>query len=254
MWYWVFSHQRRGRGERMKKHKKGDVKIWRISFFSLVELLGFLGLLGMLGIGKPVMAATPDDQVTLTISQVLESKNGKFPKEEGEFTYQLEALESGNPLPKGSVGNLYDFCLYGTQDITLEPLTFQTVGQYHYQLSLKEVKTDPKFSCDKESYMITVYVTALSGGGVRADAIATVRSGLKTEKLSFEHQYQSAIETPRPEDTSKKPRIKDSTGGIQTASMVKTGDLTNINRWLIITIVSLVIILGGMMLRKKQSK
>lgn len=180
--------------------------------------------LGVLLSKTEVVAAT-NEQVALVVSQTLDIKSKGLPDSEQEFTYILEALESNNPLPLGNVDGTYSFSLKGNQKIKLEGIVFTEIGEYHYQLRLKEIKVNKEFTCDQEVYKITVYVTE-SVGGVRADITVADKEGLKSEKLEFTHTYE------KPED--KQPDIKptgvsemiNQTGKIALGA--KTGDTTPI--------------------------
>ena len=148
--------------------------------------------LGVLLPKTEVMAAGIN-QIEFTISQLLDiaddvADDTKQELGEQEFEYILEAMESRNPLPPGGQDTTYVFNLKGNQRIKLAPLTFTEVGEYRYQLRLREVKADTAFVGDQEVYEITVYVTNRNGI-VRADAIALNKAGFKNEELTFTHSY-----------------------------------------------------------------
>jgi len=144
---------------------------------------------------KAEVMATSVDQVSFLVAQTLNIEGIAPPELEQEFTYVLEAMESENPLPPGSVDNRYFFVIKGSQKISLETLTFTEVGEYHYQLRLAEIKTDKAFTCDQEVYELTVYVTENSGV-VRAYAMAVNKAGLKNDELRFTHNYKQPDSIP----------------------------------------------------------
>ena len=144
---------------------------------------------------KAEVMATSVDQVSFLVAQTLNIEGIAPPELEQEFTYVLEAMESENPLPPGSVDNRYFFVIKGSQKISLETLTFTEVGEYRYQLRLAEIKTDKAFTCDQEVYELTVYVTENSGV-VRAYAMAVNKAGLKNDELRFTHNYKQPDSIP----------------------------------------------------------
>ena len=151
--------------------------------------------LGIIFPNVETKAAETDAQVTLKVAQVLDIKDTVLPESEQEFIYILERIESRSPLPQGHEENKYFFTLTGNQNMTLAPLTFTTVGEYHYRLQLLESKSDKEFTYDTEVYEITVFVTE-RGGRLRADTIAVNQAGFKNEELSFTHSYEEMGNLP----------------------------------------------------------
>ena len=236
---------------------------------------------------KAEVMATSVDQVSFLVAQTLNIEGIAPPELEQEFTYVLEAMESENPLPPGSVDNRYFFVIKGSQKISLETLTFTEVGEYHYQLRLAEIKTDKAFTCDQEVYELTVYVTENSGV-VRAYAMAVNKAGLKNDELRFTHNYKQPDSIPTdvpptsvpptdvpptsvpptnvsptgvpptnattPDGTQSGPKSNPPSNNTQgqTTTGAKTGDDTQVFLFAGVGVIALLTMMGILVIRKKN--
>ena len=236
---------------------------------------------------KADVMATSVDQVSFLVAQTLNIEGIAPPELEQEFTYVLEAMESENPLPPGSVDNRYFFVIKGSQKMSLETLTFTEVGEYRYQLRLAEIKTDKAFTCDQEVYELTVYVTENSGV-VRAYAMAVNKAGLKNDELRFTHNYKQPDSIPTdvpptdvpptdvpptsvpptnvsptgvpptnattPDGTQSGPKSNPPSNNTQgqTTTGAKTGDDTQVFLFAGVGVIALLTMMGILVIRKKN--
>ena len=260
-----------------------QVKSWQQLGRWLCAVVICLGIV----LPKAEVMATSVDQVSFLVAQTLNIEGIAPPELEQEFTYVLEAMESENPLPIGSVDNRYFFVIKGSQKMSLETLTFTEVGEYRYQLRLAEIKTDKAFTCDQEVYELTVYVTENSGV-VRAYAMAVNKAGLKNDELRFTHNYKQPDSIPTdvpptnvpptdvpptdmpptnvpptgvpptnattPDGTQSGPKSNPPSNNTQgqTTTGAKTGDDTQVFLFAGVGVIALLTMMGILVIRKKN--
>lgn len=164
----------------MKKSNKNKKSgLWPAALLALLVMASIF-----LVPGTQAEAAGNGGKMSFTIDQVLEIKGSGLPREAQQFSYLLETIESGNPLPDGNDGGSYSFIMTETESITLEELQFTHPGEYRYRLALKEVKQGLEYQCDEVVYDITVYVYQRSNGELMAAATATNQTGDKCDSLT----------------------------------------------------------------------
>lgn len=153
--------------------------------FTLLTML----LLGFAIPGNQVQAGQNDCKAVFTVEQTVVMGGAETSDLKQPFTYVLEAVEAGNPLPAGNDGSRYTFSLMGVSSVDLEELVFYQAGEYHYRLFLKN--TESGYQCDNEIYEITVYVYQMDNKELNSAVIAVDQSGYKCDYLAFSHHLTS---------------------------------------------------------------
>ena len=176
-------------------------------------------------------AALAAEPTSLDVVQVW-STSGTVPDEwkDGTFTYQLIAAD-GAPLPAGASGS-YTFTLTGNATTSIPLVTrasaadgaisFDTVGNYEYDLKCVTEPVDDKMIMDGREYHVIVTVeNDLAGDGIHV-ARLTVKDnkGLKPDTVEFDPSYKGEAEPPKPQPS--KGQVKQPMALGQT--LAKTGD------------------------------
>lgn len=137
--------------------------------------------------------AAPND-VTLAVEQEFTQPADSTAAD--TFTYTLTALQSGNPMPAGSIGDLYTFTIAGTDTVNLGPVAYGTAGTYRYELRQTAASVQTGYTYDRQVYTVEVYVTTPSGGGLQADVVVYNGDGLKVSAIAFANQYAPLASDP----------------------------------------------------------
>lgn len=169
----------------------------------------------------PASAAPVAGEVTLEAAQ-------EFTVEEGvpvsdTFTYRMNAITPGAPMPAGSTEGVYRFSIRGNDTVFAGPIEFSQAGTYSYEIA--QITDQRQEGCvyDEQVYRVTVYVDA----GLHTNIVVRKSSGKKTSQIHFQNRFSL-----RPSDPSVKvdpPVKKTGTSGTGTA---KTGDDTNLASWI----------------------
>lgn len=189
-----------------------------LSFLSVLSLL--LGLVVLI----PDAAAAAEASVAIPVRQTFTQDVDNHSL---TMRYQLIALQPGEPLPRGSDGNVYTFELKDDQSTTLQ-MTYVDNGRYSYQLQVVDPGAQAGYTFDERVYLLDIYVE--NGGAV---VIAKDNQGLKLANIDFDHEYHSSL-PPVPNtdgDPPSKPSIPQlpqlpgvpATGG-NTGIFPKTGE------------------------------
>ena len=171
----------------------------------------------------PVLAA----ELPITKIKFSVSLEGTLPSKAEGFTVNLKADDINNPMPEGTVNEIYSVTVDG-EDIAYFPeMTFSRVGVYNYTI-WQEKGNNVDCTYDDSTYNLTVYVTNKENGD-GLEATSVLYKGNETEKLdeaSFHNIYKTI--PPIKEDVMS---ITD----IVEPESVNTGDQSNIIFWIILS-------------------
>jgi len=101
------------------------------------------------------------------------------------FTYRLQPLGAGHPMPQGSGEDGFTFTLTGNTSITVGPLRFGRPGVYRYALFQVIGSKEPDVTQDRRVYGIEVYVDPTLGVAL----IVKNNDGEKVEEIRFANRY-----------------------------------------------------------------
>ncbi len=140
-------------------------------------------------------AAADPALVTLRINQVFTS-NSSVSGVENSFSYTLTALDTGNPMPAGSVDGIYSFAVKGTANHGVDPMSFVEAGVYRYEIKLAKPGTVAiGYHLDESAYTVTAYVRRSSGK--LAPEITIQKNGTsKVGSILYEHTYTPVPSKP----------------------------------------------------------
>lgn len=128
----------------------------------------------------PIAANAATDSPKINVYQVLASDDGVI-----KFTYRLEPLEAGSPMPEGSTSEGYTFEISGTDSVTIELANCNRQGVYQYRLFQVIGAPIPGYICDKREYTINIHVDA----EMHIDIVVYNEDGTKAETLLFQNAY-----------------------------------------------------------------
>jgi len=142
---------------------------------------------------RTASAAPSTHPVTLTVEQVFTMP--AWSTADDTFTYQVTALETGSPMPSGSVTEAYTFTIDGTGNAAVGAIDFTRAGIYRYEI--KQVITAPKtgYDYDGQVYAVTIYVKN-SGAGLANEVIVQNSDGDKVGSIRFENAYNPLASDP----------------------------------------------------------
>jgi len=135
-------------------------------------------------------AAPGSDPVTLPGIQTFTKPDASAADD--TFTYKLTAIETGNPMPAGSMGDVYTFTASGTGSMDIGPVTFTHVGMYHYEAAQSVPSPKTGYTYDTKVYTITVYINT----ALEADVIIQKEDGGKVDSMEFENRYAPLASDP----------------------------------------------------------
>lgn len=130
----------------------------------------------------PIAAYAATDSAVITVNQIFTTSDSDAAS---AFSYRLEPLETGNPMPAGSTDEGYAFTITGASNVTIElaPLIRQGVYRYRiYQITGAEI---PGYTYDKQVYTIEIY--AITGSDVKV--VVLNEAGEKTGTITFQNAY-----------------------------------------------------------------
>ena len=138
-------------------------------------------------------AAPSTHPVTLTVEQAVTMPEKSTADD--TFTYQVTALETGIPMPSGSVGGAYTFTIDGTGDAAVGAIDFTHAGVYRYEV--RQVIASPKtgYAYDGQVYAVSIYVKN-TGTGLAGEVIVQNSDGDKVGNLRFENTYSPLASDP----------------------------------------------------------
>lgn len=128
----------------------------------------------------PLTANAAADSARITVSQIFIASEGA-----GTFTYRLEALETGNPMPAGSTDDGYTFTITGSGSAVIELAAFNRQGVYRYKLFQVIGNEKPGYTYDRRVYTIEIH----AGTEPDAKVIVFDENGEKTAAIIFQNSY-----------------------------------------------------------------
>ncbi len=172
---------------------------------------------------KVVSASVGDVEISLNVEQIFEIQKGSSQSVDQKGSYELQEVNTGNPMPDGSEDSVFSFIMKGKKDSFTISLKYENPGIYKYQLrQITEEKENYDF--DDTCYSITVYITEAEKG-IIPQIIVQNENGEKCGKIRFYNIYK---EKKRGNDQSEDAGHRE----YQNKKPVKTGDLTEIDTWI----------------------
>ena len=146
---------------------------------------------------QAVYAAAPLNLITINIEQLF-NKQSSSTDVNDEFSYELVALDTGNPMPAGSVGDVYRFKISGTESYALGPIEFLQEGIYFYELKNVPPATKlPQYTYDEEVYTIRITVTLIENHLAIAKISVNNSEDEKTATVQFTQGYKALPSDPK---------------------------------------------------------
>lgn len=177
----------------------------------------------LLVIGFPLNAYAEADSaaVTLYVDQIF-INNSSDPGVNDIFSYDLISLDTGNPMPQGSVNDIYSFTAAGTGVKAVSPITFSDPGIYRYEIKGNQPVSVRGYSYDTQVYSVTVYVKQ-TGVNLSAEIVVKKSDGSKAGSIRFSDMYTPAASDP---DIMVDPPVKKTVSGNPPAASKFTFSLT----------------------------
>ena len=180
-------------------------------------------LLCLLVIGFPLNVYADADPVSvpLYVDQVF-IKNSSATDVNHEFSYVLISLDSGNPMPQGSLSSVYSFTAAGTGLKAIGTITFSDTGIYRYEIKGNQSVPDRGYSYDTQIYTVTIYVKQ-TGTDLSAEIVVKKSDGSKAGSIRFENVYTPLASDP---EIMVDPPVKKTVSGNPSAASGFTFSLT----------------------------
>lgn len=167
-----------------------------------------------------VHASGKSIEATLPVEQVFEIEGEKPEKLNTSVSYVLKRISPSYPLPVSSEGDEYRFTMVGEKAKELLKWTFDKPGIYEYDI-YADMHDQNKYFYDHEHYRIKIAINELTSGRWAPTQVVVInKEGKKPDKLVFKHR----LEFRKDIEAHRKPM---------------TGDITNINLWIAIAIISM---------------
>ena len=160
------------------------------------KIIAFCLLMGgilTMASARTASAAPSTHPVTLTVEQVFTMPEKSAADD--TFTYQVTALETGSPMPSGSVAQAYTFTIDGTGDAAVGAIDFTQAGVYRYEV--RQVIASPKtgYAYDGQVYAVSIYVKN-TGAGLAGEVIVQNSDRDKVGSIRFENAYNPLASDP----------------------------------------------------------
>ncbi|WP_313187116.1 Spy0128 family protein [Lacrimispora sp.] len=177
----------------------------------------------LLVIGFPLNVYADGDSVSvpLYVDQVF-IKNSSATDLNHEFSYDLISLDSGNPMPQGSLSSVYSFTAAGTEMKAIGPITFSNTGTYRYEIKGNQSVPARGYSYDIQIYSVTIYVKQ-TGTDLSAEIVVKKSDGSKAGSIRFENVYTPLASDP---EIMVDPPVKKTVSGNPSAASGFTFSLT----------------------------
>ncbi|WP_312429031.1 Spy0128 family protein [Lacrimispora sp.] len=177
----------------------------------------------LLVIGFPlnVHAEANPVAVTLYVEQVF-IKNSSASDVNHVFSYDLISLDTGNPMPQGSLNSIYSFTAAGTGVKDIDPITFSNTGIYRYEIKGNQSVPARGYSYDSQVYSVTVYVKQ-TGANLSAEIVVNKSDGSKAGSIRFENTYTPLASNP---EIMVDPPVKKTVSGNPSTASSFTFSLT----------------------------
>jgi len=135
-------------------------------------------------------AAPGSNPVTMVVEQTFTEPTSSSAAD--TFTYKLTAKETGNPMPSGSVGDVYTFTICGTGSVNAGPISFIQTGIYNYEIEQYIASPKTGYTYDAQVYTVTVYIDYAKNAVV----IIQKQDGAKTGSIKFANKYTYLASDP----------------------------------------------------------
>ena len=126
--------------------------------------------------------AANNNPLTISIKQFFSTSSNSVSK---TFTYRLEPLDSGNPMPSGYGAGGYSFTIAGTAAESIGPISFSREGVYRYKLYQVIETQQSYYTYDRRVYTINVHV----GTALDVNVVVYYENGDKAPEITFENSY-----------------------------------------------------------------
>jgi pilin isopeptide linkage protein len=199
-----------GMSSKIKMHIKGTA-VWYLLFLSLLAIAFPLD----------IHAGTESVPVTLYVDQAF-IKNSTASDVNNEFTYDLISLDTGNPMPFGSLSSVYSFTAAGTSVKEVGPITFSNTGIYRYEIKGNASSPARGYSYDTQVYSVEVYVKRTEDD-LSAEIIVKKSDGNKVGGIKFENIYTPLASDP---EIMVDPPVKKTVSGNPSRTSSFTFSLT----------------------------
>ena len=149
------------------------------------------------------LTAFADDTVEVLLPEEVDVV-GNVPTEKDVYKLVIEAEESGNPMPEGSVDGVFVLVLNGPSDSFFPEIIFDHVGIYNYTVyQLKGNNSECIYDDTVYDLKITV-VNSDSGDGLEANvAVTNEDTSAKVAEVEFVNKYvYPHTDTPRTGDSA----------------------------------------------------
>lgn len=149
------------------------------------------------------LTAFADDTVEVLLPEEVDVV-GNVPTEKGVYKLVIEAEESGNPMPEGSVDGVFVLVLNGPSDSFFPEIIFDHVGIYNY--TVYQLKGDDS-ECIYDDTVYDLKITVVnsdSGDGLEANvAVTNEDTSAKVAEVEFVNKYvYPSTDTPRTGDSA----------------------------------------------------
>jgi len=139
-----------------------------------------------------------------------------------EFSYVLISLDSGNPMPQGSLSSVYSFTAAGTGLKAIGPIIFSNTGTYRYEIKGNQSVPARGYTYDTQIYTVTIYVKQ-TGTYLSAEIVVKKSDGSKAGSIRFENVYTPLASDP---EIMVDPPVKKTVSGNPSAASNFTFSLT----------------------------
>lgn len=177
----------------------------------------------LLVIGFPLNVYADADSVSvqLYVDQVF-IKNSSATDVNHEFSYVLISLDSGNPMPQGSLSSVCSFTAAGTGLKAIGPIIFSNTGTYRYEIKGNQSVPVRGYTYDTQIYTVTIYVKQ-TGTDLSAEIVVKKSDGSKAGSIRFENVYTPLASDP---EIMVDPPVKKTVSGNPPAASGFTFSLT----------------------------
>jgi len=111
--------------------------------------------------------------------------NQVFNTSDGIFTYRLQPLEPGNPMPGGSTAEGYTFTITGTGGAEIKMSSYSQQGIYRYKIFQVIGTEKPGYTYDKRVYTIEIHVDEI----LDVKIVILNEDGKKAGEITFQNTY-----------------------------------------------------------------
>ena len=151
----------------------------------VVMLLSGLMLFSFITEKANLIYAAPFTSISILFEQIFEDEAGNIdPSVDKEFIYELVANAAGNPMPVGSIGNVYETTLSGNESGSLDIIVGQE-GVFEYQLRGSSKNVLDGFISNNEVYYITIHSLRKMDGSFEEFVIVKNENGEKVVDSPF---------------------------------------------------------------------